>query len=62
MTEKTIERPRKSCFWSHDWGKWEQYDINWNHRGTASIASIEKRQKRICQACGKVEDELVAFI
>ena len=56
------------CFIFHQWGKWEQYKEN----GTEILGRIapksvqgksvpytETRQKRVCQKCNKVQDELV---
>jgi len=51
-----------SCFFGHNWDKWEQYD--W-HGKTKLISQkewdevTEYRQKRKCKNCGKVQDEFL---
>lgn len=53
------------CLIFHRWGKWVQYQ----EHGTAiggvmspmrgkSYQYIEYRQKRICEKCGKIQDEI----
>lgn len=55
------------CLFFHKWGKWEQY--TWTGRVCTSgllvpetqsgkwVDCEEKRQKRVCSKCGKMEDE-----
>jgi len=52
------------CFLFHKWGKWEQFDVhnparqlteNW-----ALCASIDHKQKRTCERCGKVKQEIIS--
>lgn len=52
-----IEEKKKSCFWSHDWGRWEVYSIDARSRETNDIIYRQVRQKRVCKACGKTHDE-----
>jgi len=57
---------RQWCFLVHDWSKWEQYVES----GTVvmgrlmpksvqgkTTAYAEKRQRRTCRRCGKMQDE-----
>jgi hypothetical protein len=48
----------------HKWGKWEQYEVPSPARRITNkwglCAAIEKRQRKLCQKCGKVKDELIA--
>lgn len=50
------------CF-PHRWGKWEQYDEAQGARLLTKkwglCAVIERRQRKKCQNCGKVKDELI---
>jgi len=51
-----------NCFWGHKWGKWEQYEqpmMNVNYRTNKEINYFEKRQKRICLRCGKIQDNII---
>lgn len=61
MSEAAKTEKVPSCYWSHDWTRWEQYTINWNATGTDSIKAIERRQKRSCKDCGYTQDNLVSF-
>jgi hypothetical protein len=50
------------CRWSHTWTKWEQYE--WKgymvlYKTGQTHPSVERRQRRHCEVCGKEEDELV---
>jgi hypothetical protein len=57
--------------WFHKWGKWEPY--TWQGTKTAvgvlypsdiigkSFPCTEQRQKRVCERCGKMQDELVSM-
>lgn len=50
------------CF-MHKWGKWQEYSLNLPARQItkkwALAAAIEQRQRKVCQKCGKVKDELI---
>ena len=59
----------KSCWIRHDWGMWEQYNQNrLLYPGILApkkmqdrlITHVDKRQKRICKRCNKMQDELVS--
>lgn len=61
---------RMSCFWSHKWGKWEAYQEPMYStlivRGPCAGQKIDNRlgdfrQKRVCERCGKTQDELVKY-
>jgi len=45
------------CFFSHHWGRWQQYE----ETGMTRIVSFytETRQRRVCQRCGRMQDEIV---
>lgn len=52
----------------HAWGRWEQYEreVLWSPERLAPKAlqgqwhqGIEERQRRVCLACGKKQDEQV---
>lgn len=50
----------------HRWGKWTQYNI-WQKEKLLSqdwmiCEGVEKKQKRTCLKCGKVQDEYVYLI
>lgn len=53
-----------NCWW-HKWTKWEQYAFDGICHGSVlipinpPIKISENRQKRNCEKCGKVEDELI---
>lgn len=47
------------CFLRHAWGKWEQFEMRWKRLGSAAIIDIERRQKRVCTRCGKMQEEQV---
>lgn len=56
------------CFIIHEWGKWEQYKrpmcfypgiLAPKELRGKEFLSIEHRQKRICNKCGKVQDKLI---
>lgn len=60
-----MDRPRL-CHWffgkTHNWLKWEQYE--WRGQKTyiqsgATVWLSERRQRRVCDRCGKEQDELV---
>ncbi len=57
MSEPVKSEKSKSCFWSHDWGKWEMYSVNGRSPETKAIIYQQVRQKRVCATCGKTEDE-----
>lgn len=49
----------------HKWSKWEQYTVEgisygfiWNPKKEGTPYT-EKRQKRYCEKCNKVEDERI---
>jgi hypothetical protein len=52
-----------SCFFGHDWTKWEVYEekgfIRLNARPNTPVEYIEVRQRRNCEGCGFSEDRLV---
>lgn len=55
------------CFLIHDWNKWESYEINsyskgLDAKGEKRIVMIEKRQKRECKKCGKLQDKRISII
>jgi len=54
---------KKSCFWGHDWSKWEQYSVTGQIQRTPFSKDFlpyeEERQVRICNRCGKKQDEAV---
>ena len=46
----------------HKWGKWEQYEqtmANYVYKTGKTYPYVEKRQKRTCEKCNKVQDEIV---
>jgi len=43
-----------TCFWSHDWGKWETYEQGNVHKNGRHYGSYEY-QKRYCERCNKVQ-------
>ncbi len=50
-----------SCWWSHDWGKWEEkvIPINvtlWNGK-SIDEDTVKRVQRRVCQQCGKIQEE-----
>ena len=52
-----------SCFWGHNWGKWEQYSLRVQTYGQwlppMGMPNRIWYQKRSCRDCGRVEvDEL----
>ena len=66
MVKKIIKWWRSLCM-LHEWSKWEQYE----ERGTAypgllgknipaeGVPYSDTRQRRKCERCGKMQDELV---
>lgn len=52
------------CF-IHKWGKWQEYTVNVPARQITKkwmlCAATEKRQKKVCQKCGMVKDELITM-
>lgn len=52
-----------SCFWGHQWGKWEQFmrDFDWvtlkGPNAGARYPATEPWQRRTCERCGKVDQE-----
>ena len=61
---ETLTRAEGSCFWRHDWSKWEQYTVEgkkYMADGQLHPSSFVK-QRRTCFRCnkrggGKVTDE-----
>jgi hypothetical protein len=46
------------CF--HKWGKWEQYEWNgvkYLYGTTITYPVTQRRQKRVCLKCGKMQDK-----
>jgi hypothetical protein len=48
----------RNCFLFHDWGKWIQYDQPMIDSRTG-LTFDNVRQKRVCQRCNKMQDELI---
>lgn len=47
------------CFLGlHKWSKWKQYTVT---GAKILVPIVEKRQKRKCKRCGKIEDELISY-
>jgi hypothetical protein len=62
----------KGCLFFHNWSKWEQYIesgtmvltgllVNQESRGK-QVSFSEKRQRRSCGKCGKVQDVLISGV
>jgi len=57
--ENSLNNPKTgSCFWKHKWSKWKLYEaeminIRYNNR------YMELRQRRVCENCGKTQDEWI---
>lgn len=53
-----------SCFLFHKWGKWEQYEkriVTYVYKTQEKFDSSEQRQRRICEKCGKMQDEKIYY-
>jgi hypothetical protein len=57
--KEMTDKKSKSCIFFHKWDKWEEYNKDmYNPKHNVHFA--DKRQKRTCLHCGKVQDEFVA--
>lgn len=56
-----------TCWFRHDWGKWEQYTQNYVRRtypgdrveNKQDLPRSRIRQKRLCLRCGAMQDKIV---
>jgi len=56
------EASKRKCWFSHDWGNWEQYDTNERHPTEKYVIHIYKHQHRRCKVCNKVQYDLITII
>lgn len=60
-----IEAPKVksvNCWWGHKWTKWHEYKRNFIVMPTTvskEYTTFEKRQRRTCLKCGKIEEEVI---
>jgi len=50
------------CIFFHKWGKWQEYKLDYVvfvKSANRMINSYDIHQKRVCERCGKVQDEFV---
>lgn len=51
------------CFFIHKWGKWKEYDVFLPARRLTKkwvlCQAVEKRQRKVCEKCGKIKDEWI---
>jgi hypothetical protein len=54
------------CWFFHAWGRWEQYVeqgekiFRWGKLAGRVVRYEERRQRRTCARCGKVQDEVIS--
>lgn len=49
----------RRCWLFHEWGKWEQFKVSIMVRWALDKVGVESHQKRVCERCGKVQEECV---